>query len=204
MDWNALKIFRATPGWCPLDKAKYLYELIEEHEPEVILEIGVFMGKSFLPMAMAAKQYGGKAIGIEPFSLAPTQEGVNPKDNDKWWAQVDYKDMERRIDGGIIRYKLENTVTIIKKTSKEALAEMPAEIGLIHQDSNHSEAVSYWETQNYAPLLAEGGFYVLDDIDWAVDGKLTNEKSITLLDKLFKRVHWVDEGNNQWGVWQNA
>ena len=202
MNWNALKIFRETPGWCTLDKAKYLYELVTEHQPEVILEIGVFAGKSFLPMAKTAQEYGGHAIGIEPFQAEPTLEGINPETNDKWWSEIDYKQLEHDVEDRITHYKLEDTVKLIKKTSKEALAEMPAKIGLIHQDSNHSEAVSLWETQHYAPLLTAGGFYILDDIDWSVDGQLTNEKSIALLDKMFKRVQWIDEGGDQWGVWQ--
>lgn len=202
MDWSVLKIFRETPGWCPLNKAKFLYGVINSYKPEVVLEIGVFAGKSFLPMARTVQEYGGQAIGIEPFKLASALEGVNPDTNDKWWSEVDYEQLERDVEDRITRYKLENTVKLVKKTSKQALAEMPAKIGLIHQDSNHSEAVSLWETQHYAPLLVAGGFYVLDDIDWNVDGRLTNEKSIALLDKMFKRVQWVDEGQSQWGAWQ--
>lgn len=204
MNWKANIAFRETIGWCPQDKAEYLCQLVQEHRPKIILEIGVYAGKSLFPMAITAQRSDCRVIGIEPFALAPTQEGINPKSNDEWWGNVDYENLEQRVKNSLERWKLNDTVEIIKKTSKEALPDMPHDIDIIHQDSNHAEAVSFWETKHYAPLLAKGGFYVLDDLDWNVDGKLTNEKSIALLDKLFKRVHWVGEGPDQWGVWQNV
>ena len=191
-------------GWCPEDKAEYLCNLIETHKLDRILEIGVFAGKSFLPMAHTAQRYGGKAIGIEPFDVGPTQEGINPVSNDEWWGKIDYQELEQGVEDSIKRYGLEGIITLLKMTSKQALEELSGEFGLIHQDSNHSEEVSFWETTNYAPLVAAGGFYVLDDIDWNVDGVKTNAKSIALLDEKFTRIHSVETGISQWAVWKNG
>lgn len=204
MHWKTHKAFRNTPGWCPQEKAEYLCGLIETHHPSKILEIGVYAGKSLFPMALTTQPYDGKVFGIEPFAVAPTQEGINPASNDEYWGTIDYKQLEQSVIENTHKYGLGEVVTILKMTSKEALPVLTGQFDLIHQDSNHSEAVSSWETKNYTPLLAKGGFYVLDDIDWAVDGKLTNAKSIALLDKRFQRVHWVGEGKDQWAVWQNA
>lgn len=204
MYWKTNKIFRETIGWCPEAKADYLCGLLETHKPDKILEIGVFAGKSFFPMAHTAQRYGGKAIGIEPFTLVATREGKNPVSNDEWWGKLNYNDLESGVNDSIERWGLADTVTIMKMTSKEALPSFTQEFGLIHQDSNHSEEVSFWETSHYAPLLKQGGYYVLDDIDWKMDDKLTNKKSISLLDKMFTRVHWADSTSDQWAVWQNG
>lgn len=202
MNEKALIAFNETIGWCPPEKARYLYEIVSEHKPEIVLEIGIYAGKSLFPMAVAAEAYGGRVIGIEPFSVLPTQEGINPKENDDWWRSVNYNDLEHTFMTSVAKWELEPTIQLLKKTSKAALADMPSEIGVIHQDSNHSEEVSFWETEHYAPLLKKGGFYILDDIDWNIDGKLTNEKSIALLDSMFTRVKWQNKGESQWGAWQ--
>jgi predicted O-methyltransferase YrrM len=62
---------RQLPGWCTKEKAYTLASLVIGTRPAVIVEVGVFGGRSFLPMALALKELGkGMAIGIDPWSPA--------------------------------------------------------------------------------------------------------------------------------------
>ena len=55
-------------GWCSEDKAGILIDLIVKYKPQVIVEVGVWGGKSLVPMANALRANGsGKIYGIDPW-----------------------------------------------------------------------------------------------------------------------------------------
>jgi predicted O-methyltransferase YrrM len=49
----------------PRETGEALYEVIMQHQPKIILELGTSAGYSTLWLALAAKQYGGRVITID-------------------------------------------------------------------------------------------------------------------------------------------
>jgi len=77
-------------GWCSYQKAAILIDFILKIKPQVILEIGVFGGKSLVPMAIAVKENGsGKVYGIDPWDCGASVEGMD-KPNKEWWGSLDH------------------------------------------------------------------------------------------------------------------
>src|SRR5271170_6961170 len=55
-------------GWATSEKGCTLAALVLANKPKLVVEIGVFAGRSLLPMALALKANGsGKVIGIDPY-----------------------------------------------------------------------------------------------------------------------------------------
>ena len=73
---------------------QHLYKLVKDHaaeNPEIepfSVELGVFAGRSALPIAIAHHDLGrGIVIGIDAWSINATKEGQNSKENDEWWEK---------------------------------------------------------------------------------------------------------------------
>src|SRR5579863_4686167 len=55
-------------GWCTPAKAQWLARFIVDRRASHILEIGVFGGKSLIPMALAAQSVSeSQVVGVEPW-----------------------------------------------------------------------------------------------------------------------------------------
>lgn len=180
-------------GWCPEDKASFMMDLVFNHRPEVIVEIGVWGGKSLIPMAEALK-YNKRGIvyGIDPWKSEDSvvgQEGVNYD----WWKAVDHVHVMEKFIARLNKYQLNDYVKVIRTTSEDA--EPIDRIDLIHIDGNHSEETSILDVQKWVPLVRNGGFIIFDDLNWA-----TTAEAVRWLDLHCHRVTTF-HGDNVWGVW---
>src|SRR5262249_6565282 len=79
------RLLEGVDGWCTPFKAAKLYELASQSDCQLAVEIGVFGGKSLLPIALAFQEKGsGSAYGIEAWDNAVAVETVTSEINDKW------------------------------------------------------------------------------------------------------------------------
>ena len=63
-------------GWCKLEKANALAAAIVSIQPNLIVEVGVWAGRSLIPMALSLKYLGkGKILGIDPWRAADSEIG---------------------------------------------------------------------------------------------------------------------------------
>jgi hypothetical protein len=89
-------------GWCSPVKAATLASAVLALRPAVVVEVGVFGGSSFIPLALALKEIGqGIAYGIDPWSAPASADGqLNPADLEYWSKQethdVVYNDFMRQ------------------------------------------------------------------------------------------------------------
>ena len=176
--------YKDIHGWCLEEKARYLYNLILETDPELVMEIGIFGGKSFFPIVEAVKENdvqlglgnknkkGGMCIGLEPWESAPAIEGDNGKDADEWWEAID-----DRTWAGIMGVfynlarggNLMEWMEIHRTTSKDFLpvfTDMDRKLDLLHIDGNHSTEQAMFDVVSYTPFIKSGGYLVMDDMDW--------------------------------------
>jgi hypothetical protein len=181
-------------GWCDIQKAYTLASMVVALRPEVTVEIGVYGGKSFIPMALAHRFVGsGKIIGIDPWSkeVAVSVQPTNNPQHKEWWSKIDieaiYTGFSRKID----ELDLRNYVTIHRKESK--FVSPPPKIGLLHIDGAHND-VAISDAKTYGPRVAFGGFCIMDDTDGGHgDSPAKAEKHLLTIG--FKRLYVLGTGS---------
>lgn len=190
----ALEAMRSLEGWCSQAKGSILIDLIYMLKPKVVVEIGVWGGKSLIPMAIAIKENKqGKVYGIDPWdnnSSIKGMEGVNKE----WWGKVDHKQVYTGLIEHIRKLELDSYITLIKKESKDA-PEI-SNIDFLHIDGNHSEEASYFDVCKWVPLVSEGGIIVFDDTTWG-----TTKRAVEFLNKNCIKLLPEFKGENTWGIW---
>lgn len=181
-------------GWCTKSKASILIDLIFMLKPETIVEIGVFGGKSLVPMAYALKITSkGKIYGIDPWDNRESIAGMDGVDYD-WWNSIDHGKILRDLQTKINKFELSNNISLLKTSSE--LASPIYNIDILHIDGNHSEKASFYDVTKWVPLVRKGGIIILDDTTWG-----TTEKAVQWLnDNCVKFTEFHDTGND-WGIW---
>lgn len=161
------KVVSETMGWCGLEKAEHLALLTLDARPDLIVEIGVFGGKSLIPLALAAKQYGGKVAGIDPWLAGAALEGTNSEANDKWWAALNYEQVFGSFIQALHNFGVTDTVQVMRMMDVDALKDFKdGSIGILHVDGNHSPEVSRRYIEQWGPKVKPGGYLIMDDTDW--------------------------------------
>lgn len=191
------KIFQSMDrleGWCSKYKASVLVDFVFLLQPKKIVEIGVFGGKSLVPMAYAIKANNteGKVYGIDPWSSEESgkdMEGVNYE----WWTRVDHNRILSGLESRIREFELESEIELIRATSEEA--EEIFDIDMLHIDGNHSDMASYIDVTKWVPLVRSGGLIIFDDINWS-----TTSRAVQWLDENCTKLSEY-RGDNIWGIW---
>ena len=163
--FSQIEVLPMIGDWCPLDKAKTLAAMVLALRPAVVVEIGVWRGSSLLPMALALKELGrGQIVGVDPYSAAASVQGqVNPADAQFWGQSAPHEAIFNEFMGRLDQYQLHDQVRLVRKTSNEVV---PPDMDLFHCDGNHGEQATR-DIQRYSAKVRQGGFVVLDDLDWA-------------------------------------
>lgn len=204
-DWSvkvrqqSLLAMAGLDGWGSNYKATVLIDLILMMRPEVVVEIGVFGGKSLFPMAYAVKANGnGKVYGIDPWDANESVIGMDQV-NHNWWITVDHQAIYTRLVEKIHQFELQSYLELIRTTS--ANAPLISNIGLLHIDGNHSEEVSYQDLLRWVPMVKKGGVILLDDLGWTYHGIPTLTKAKEWLDENCIKFAEINDEGNSWGLW---
>ena len=167
-------VYREGGEWCALDKAQGLAALVIGLRPKVACEIGVWMGGSLIPIALAMRTIGQledangfavtrrRVIAIDSWSPAESTVGQEGADAD-WWRTVDHEEAMRAFLARLDRHGLEDLCRVVRAPSSDA--EVPDSIDLLHVDGNHADQ-AIRDVVRFAPAVPEGGILVLDDLDW--------------------------------------
>jgi len=153
-------------GWCSEEKATRLFDLVRAERPTVLVEVGVFGGRSLLPMAYACRENGhGRVTGIDAWDAIAATEYATEEVNDRWWTDIDYT----AVKASYLRYMLDAGLAA-QVRSIEADARRVASafdcIDLLHIDGAHSLMAAATDVVNYVPRVRPGGIVVFDDVDW--------------------------------------
>jgi predicted O-methyltransferase YrrM len=167
-------------GWCELEKAHALAAAVITLRPRVCVEIGVFAGRSLIPLAMALKAVNGGAVyAIDPWTKEAATEGYDGA-NAEWWASVDLERVYANFLGSVNQLQLGGHV-IVQRAKSDAV-EPPDEIDLCHIDGQHTDQATR-DARRFASRVRVGGLCFLDDIAWS-NGNGT--KVASALDVLFE------------------
>ena len=195
----ALRNMSLCDGWCSDQKGAFLIDLVLKTKPQVIVEIGVWGGKSFVPMASALQGLGqGIAYGIDPWDNQASIEAVTEPANLDYWGWVDHKLVKGRLIGKIKQFCLENYIELIQKTSEDT--DPISDIDLLHIDGNHSDKTSYFDVTKWVPYVRSGGWIIFDDMTWHESGAFTTARAVEWLNaNCIKFAEFTDACT--WGVW---
>jgi cephalosporin hydroxylase len=168
-------IINPIPGWCTIEKAQKLSDLVVKTDSKLTIELGVFGGRSLAAFAYGHKQKGsGFCIGIDAWKAAVAIEGTNSPLNDEYWKNVvNYKDVYNACQNMIHANHFEDYCDTLRMKSQQAAIMFNNNcIDIIHQDSGHNYETITKEIELWFPKLKKGGYWIADDTDWveAVDG----------------------------------
>jgi predicted O-methyltransferase YrrM len=161
----------AQNGFCWEEKALKLAQVIWTFHPQISIEVGVFGGKSFMPMAAAVTyidqgRQKNKCYGIDVWEAEEASKNYEQGHKD-YWSNQQMLDLVYEQCKQYVNKLNSSAVELIKISSKEYVKKFnDNEIELLHIDGNHSEEESYNDIVNWWPKLAKGGVLVLDDIGW--------------------------------------
>ena len=187
-------------GWCSLEKAFTLASIVMASRPKLCVEIGVWAGKSLVPVALACREIGyGKVIAIDPWKAEASVEGqLHPADRE-WWSNQSHHDLIfDQFNQTLATLKLRNIVEIVRATSEEAI--VPTGIGLLSLDGNHADQ-AIRDVERYAPNIVPGGYLVADDLGWTGGGvgRAIEKLPAMGFQELFRQTQ-----GDQWAVFQKV
>lgn len=186
-------------GWCSYQKASILIDIILACKPKTILEVGVWAGKSLVPMAYTLKLIGkGKIYGIDPWDTYASIQGVMHEVTRTFWMLADHEEIFQGLNKQLKEFDLQNYVELIRSTSADA--PLLQDIDILHIDGNHSDETSYIDVTKWVPQVRNGGFIIFDDINWSENGVRTNSRAVEYLNQ---HCHKLAEINDLclWGIW---
>ena len=199
------QILPTMHGWCTTEKGRRLAEIILETCPKKVVELGVFGGKSLISLALGAKQVGATVDGIDPYTAAASLDHDPDPVNDAWWAKVDYELILRCAQQAIVDHGLAGTARVIRATSAAAASSYEnGSIGVLHQDSNHSEKQSTKEVELWEPKISAAGVWIMDDIGWhriGASGEVIHTM-VRAQEMLAERGFVLAEPHEEWAVFR--
>lgn len=164
--FNAIKNYESIEGWCTREKAIKMMEYIPENG--VAVELGVWGGRSLLPIAMKCS---GTVYGIDAWDVDASLEGKNDIANDEWWSKLNYNGMYNYAQNLMKTNGCTNVKLIRMKSCDSIILFEDNSIDFLHQDSNHSEEVSCIEVELYHTKLKSGCYWCFDDTNWPTTKK---------------------------------
>lgn len=183
----------ATPtlgDWCSVQKAQTLAAIVIATRPDISCEVGVWMGASLIPIALAHKFIGhGKVIAIDAWDRNASVEHLKTEADRQWWASVDHEAAYQAFVAAIHKHELQSFIHIFRQHSKNY--EPPDNIGLWHCDGDHNEQ-AIGDVEKFAPKISLGGFAVMDDLQW--NGGLVSEAASRLVAHGFKEKFKIGTG----------
>ena len=157
-------------GWCSNAKSYMLYSLVRETKPTMAVEIGIYGGRSIVPIALALRDNkAGEVTGIETWSAAASTKYRTNISNDFSWSVADYGEVKRSFLRYVLDHGLDNVIRIVEASSDRAHLLLDT-IDFIHVDGGHSSFGAAQDIVTYVPKVRQGGIIVFDDIDWATTG----------------------------------
>jgi predicted O-methyltransferase YrrM len=158
-------------GWCTVRKACLLAGLVIDLDARVVGEIGVYGGRSLIPMALAMRgKPRAAAYGIEPWSNSVAVQTPTHEANDEWWSKLDFHAIKKGFVSAMLELDCLGTVKIVEMTSDQAYGAFSdvssRPFDLLHIDGSHSTEQALADVRRWTPLVRSGGVVVLDDILW--------------------------------------
>ena len=160
-------------GGAPFSKSFLTGFLVRERNLRSFVEIGVYRGRSFFPVAWSIHQNGGVSYGIDPYSCRDALEYDLAEDRaeqiNSFLNSVDFESLYQEVLAEKEACGFGESIRILRETSLQAAEHFRRQdiwIDLLHIDGNHDRRFVECDYEQYAGRVREGGFIIFDDIDW--------------------------------------
>jgi len=156
-------------GWCSLEKATILASIVLSLRPKIVVELGVWMGGSALPMAIALRRLGaGQLLAVDAWSTEASIAGQDEPAHATWWGttmgDVGHQHAFETFLQRLRTHGIPPDRCVVRRQRTD-VAEVPAVIDVLHHDANHGpQAVD--DVDRWASAVRVGGMLVIDDLDW--------------------------------------
>ena len=158
-------------NWCSVEKASALASILVALHPKVVVELGVWMGGSAIPMAIALRHLGaGQLIAVDAWSADASVLGQEIDDS-KWWGETigpdGHESAFQTFLGRLEKHHIapDRCLVVRKRTDEAAI---PSSIDVLHHDANHGPQ-AILDIERWASAVRMGGLLVIDDLDWPGD-----------------------------------
>ena len=157
-----------------------------------VLEVGIFGGKSLIPIALAVQSAGGgTVIGVEPWSADVAISEPTDENNDAWWASVDFAQVKERFFANSARYGVLPMIKVMEMDSDSAFRFLEPggrQFDLIHIDGAHSPERALRDAKSWSKLVKKGGLVVFDDIAWpsVMPARDFLTQNLTVIEEVFE------------------
>ena len=161
---------RSDQGWCSLEKATTLASIVLALRPSVVVELGVWMGGSAIPMAIALRAIGGgQLLAVDAWSATASVAGQDEPKHATWWGTTMGESGHLRAFEMFLRRLRAHGIppercSVRRQRTDEA--EVPGTIDVLHHDANHGPQAVV-DIDRWAPAVRVGGMLIIDDLDWA-------------------------------------
>ena len=178
-------------GWSTLNKAGHLIDCTEEIctrvDNPICVEIGVFAGKSLLPIAISLRRNKkGIIYGIDPWTNEEAIKGYSGVD-EEYWNTINLQQKYEFFQQLLTDFDLKEYVNTIVGASDD-VPEIK-NIDLLHIDGQHTEQAMR-DAKKFASQVTLNGYCFVDDVAW---GEVADVPYL-LKDMGFVEVHRVDTG----------
>lgn len=161
-----------TDGWCWEEKAIKLAEVVWTLKPKLTVEVGVFGGKSFIPMAAVVAHLdqntgNHSAVGIDAWAAEAALENNLGTAHEQFWKDQAMLDGVYARAAGRCNALACRNVKLVKDWSINAIRNFSdGQIGILGLDSNHSEETSIRDVTTWLKKVSLGGVLAFDDTAW--------------------------------------
>ncbi len=169
---DKIAYLKGLAGWCSEEKMNRLYTLVKECDREdsepLIIELGIFAGRSLFPMALACQDLGkGGVFGIDAWSNEAATQGTNHPANDEYWSKINLENILLAYQTSIGHLALEKYIQTLRGKTIDFIDMFENDsIDIIHFDSSHNPETVIPELDGYVPKIKKGGFLIADDYLW--------------------------------------
>jgi hypothetical protein len=178
-------------GWCTLDKAgsfiDYVDEICNRVDNPVCVEIGIYGGKSALPVALELKRHNkGKLYAIDPWKNDEAVKGYEESnDHFEYWNNIDLQFIYQFFLNLLKEYELEDFVEIWPVASDDT--PIIENIDFLYIDGQHTDQ-AHRDVMKFASRVKLNGYCVADDVAWGEVSKVP-----AMLEALgFMMIHQLD------------
>lgn len=140
-------------GW--LNHGPLLLDLLDQHRPRVVVELGSWMGASAIAMARSVRRWGGTVTCVDTWAGELNDDGGSPAGKSPLMLLTCARSM---VEAGV-----NASVRLIPAMTSDAARHWTLPIDFLYVDADHGYASVRADLESWVPFVTPGGVIAGDD-----------------------------------------